>query len=78
MVWNEAPESVIHLVLTGGVSPMVPKDCQSGLVPPPRPGRLLAGLSGRGPERREQGSSGGEGGSGPRGVPGRDGLRGGE
>src|SRR6185437_10067343 len=33
---------------------------QCGLVPPPRPGRLLAGWSGRGPERREQGSSGGE------------------
>ena len=30
---------------------------QCGLVPPPRPGRLLAGLSGRGPGRREEGSS---------------------
>ena len=27
VVWNEAPESVIHSVLTGGVSPMVLKDC---------------------------------------------------
>ena len=33
---------------------------QCGLVPPPRPGRLLAGWSGRCPERREQGSSSGE------------------
>ena len=34
--------------------------CQSGLVPPPRPGRLLAGLSGRGPVRRGEGSNIGE------------------
>ena len=27
MVWKEAPESAIHSVLTGGVSPMVLKDC---------------------------------------------------
>jgi len=33
---------------------------QSGLVPPPRPGRLLAGLSGRGPGRREEWSSASE------------------
>jgi hypothetical protein len=33
---------------------------QSGLVPPPRPGRLQAGLSGRGPGRRDEGSSTGE------------------
>jgi hypothetical protein len=33
---------------------------QTGLVPPPRPGRLLAGLSGRGPGRHEEGSSAGE------------------
>ena len=33
---------------------------QCGLVPPPRPGRLLAGWSGRGPGWREQGSSSGE------------------
>src|SRR6185312_15719563 len=33
---------------------------QCGLVPPPRPGRLLAGWSGRGPERREQGSNSGK------------------
>ena len=26
MVWNEAPESAIHSVLVGGVSPMVLKD----------------------------------------------------
>ncbi|KAG2617041.1 hypothetical protein PVAP13_3NG178170 [Panicum virgatum] len=38
---------------------------QCGLVPPPRPGRLLAGWSGRGPERREQGSSSGEHGRRP-------------
>ena len=29
VVWKEAPESAIHLVLTGGVSPMVLKDCAS-------------------------------------------------
>ena len=34
--------------------------CQSSLVPPPRPGRLLAGLSGRGPGRREEWSSASE------------------
>ena len=33
---------------------------QSGLVPPPRSGRLLAGLSGWGPVRRGEGSSTGE------------------
>ena len=33
---------------------------QSSLVPPSRPGRLLAGLSGRGSEWSEQGSSTGE------------------
>ena len=33
---------------------------QCGLVPPPRPGRLLAGLSGRGPGRREEWSSASE------------------
>jgi len=33
---------------------------QCGLVPPPRPDQLLAGLSGRVPKRREQGSSTGE------------------
>ena len=27
MVWKEAPELAIHSVLTGGVSPMVLKDC---------------------------------------------------
>ena len=27
VVWNEAPESAIHSVLVGGVSPMVLKDC---------------------------------------------------
>ena len=27
VVWKEAPESVIHSVLTGGVSPMALKDC---------------------------------------------------
>ena len=27
VVWKEAPESAIHSVLTGGVSPMVLKDC---------------------------------------------------
>ena len=27
VVWNEAPKSAIHSVLTGGVSPMVLKDC---------------------------------------------------
>jgi hypothetical protein len=27
VVWNEAPESAIHSVLAGGVSPMVLKDC---------------------------------------------------
>src|SRR6185312_14349583 len=34
--------------------------CQSGLVPPPRPGRLLAGLSWRGPVRCGEGSNTGE------------------
>ena len=29
VLWKEAPESVIHWVLTGGVSPMVLKDCAS-------------------------------------------------
>ena len=29
VVWKEAPESAIHSVLTGGVSPMVLKDCAS-------------------------------------------------
>ena len=64
VVWKEAPESAIHSVQTGG-----------GLVPPPRPGRLLAGWSGRCPERREQGSSSGEHGRrlGPR-TRARDGL----
>ena len=33
---------------------------QCGLVPLPRPGRLLAGLSGRSPGRREEGSSAGD------------------
>ena len=27
VVWNEAPESAIHSVLVGDVSPMVLKDC---------------------------------------------------
>ena len=27
VVWKKAPESAIHSVLTGGVSPMVLKDC---------------------------------------------------
>ena len=27
VVWKEAPESAIHLVLIGGVSPLVLKDC---------------------------------------------------
>ena len=27
--WKEAPESAIHSVLTGGVSPMALKDCAS-------------------------------------------------
>ena len=29
VVWYEAPESAIQSVLTGGVSPMVLKDCAS-------------------------------------------------
>ena len=29
VVWKEAPESAIHSVLTGSVSPMVLKDCAS-------------------------------------------------
>ena len=29
VVWKEAPVSAIHSVLTGGVSPMVLKDCAS-------------------------------------------------
>ena len=29
VVWKEAPEWAIHSVLTGGVSPMVLKDCAS-------------------------------------------------
>ena len=29
VVWYEAPESAIHSVLAGGVSPMVLKDCAS-------------------------------------------------
>ena len=37
---------------------------QCGLVPPPRSDRLLAGWSGRGSERCEQGSSSGEHGVG--------------
>ncbi|KAG2620571.1 hypothetical protein PVAP13_3NG209071 [Panicum virgatum] len=50
---------------------------QCGLVPPPRPGRLLAGWSGQCPERRDQGSSSGEHGRrlGPR-TRARDGLDG--
>src|SRR6185437_9477567 len=61
VVWNEAPESAIHSVLVGGVSPMVLKDCaRAAWSPPPRPGRLLAGLSRRGPGRREEWSSASE------------------
>jgi len=61
VVWKEAPESAIHSVLTGGVRPMALKDCASAAWShPPRPGWLLAGWSGRGPERCEQGSGGGE------------------
>ena len=32
VVWNEAPKSAIQSVLTGGVSPMVLKDCASPMV----------------------------------------------
>ena len=60
VVWNEAPESAIHPVLVGGVSPMVLKDCARAAWSHPQASRLLAGLSGRGPGRREEGSSTGE------------------
>ena len=61
VVCKEAPESAIHSVLTGGVRPMALKDCASAAwSPPPRPGRLLAGWSGRDPEHHEQESSSGE------------------
>ena len=64
VVWNEAPESAIHSVRAGGVSPMVSHGaeglCQNGQVAPPRLGQLLAGLSGRGPGRREEWSSASE------------------
>ena len=31
VVWKEAPESAIHLVLTGGVSPMTLRNCASAV-----------------------------------------------
>ena len=48
MVWKEAPESAIHSVLTGGVSPMVLKDCASAAWshPPSQVGCWLGGASG--------------------------------
>ena len=66
VVWKETPESAIHSVLTRRSTHGAEGLRQCSLVPPPRPGRLLAGWSGRGPERREQGSSSGEHGRRPR------------
>ena len=59
VVWNEAPESAIHSVLAGGVNPMVLKDCARAAWSHPQ-ARSAAGLSGRGPVRRGEGSITGE------------------
>ena len=46
VVWKEAPESAIHSVLTGGVSPMVLKDCASAAWSHPQ-ARSVAGWAER-------------------------------
>ena len=46
VVWNEAPESAIHSVLTGDVSPMVLKDCVRAAWSHP-PARSAAGWAER-------------------------------
>jgi len=43
VVWKEAPESAIHSVLTGGVSPMVLKDCANAVWSHP-PGQVSGWL----------------------------------
>ena len=47
VVWKEAPESAIHSVLTGCVSPMVLKDCASAAWSHP-PGQVGCWLGGAG------------------------------
>ena len=47
VVWKEAPESAIHSVLTGGVSPMALKDCASAAWSHP-PGQVGCWLGGAG------------------------------
>src|SRR6185503_10047795 len=47
VVWNEAPESAIHSVLTGGVRPMALKDCDSAVWSHP-PGQVGCRLGGAG------------------------------
>ena len=47
MVWKDAPESLIYSVLTGGVSPMVLKDCARAAWSHP-PGQVSCWLGGAG------------------------------
>ena len=47
VVWKEAPESAIHSVQTGGVRPMVLKDCANAAWSHP-PGQVGCWLGGAG------------------------------